>query len=468
MLFNSLTFVVFLAMVLPLYYALSHRWQNRMLMVASCIFYGAWSFWFLGLLLISVLVDYTLAHALHTSNDPRHRKWLVAISCIINLGALAFFKYANFLVGSATGLLQLFHLPVPAVYLHILLPVGISFYTFHSMSYLIDIYRRVLIPVHSFTDYALYVLYFPQLVAGPIARAHALIPQIHNPRTITYDRIVQGSWLMLWGFFKKLVIADNVAVVADSIFSSPATSGLTCLVGIYAFALQIYGDFSGYTDIARGIAKLMGIELAFNFNLPYLAQNPPEFWRRWHISLSTWLRDYLYIPLGGNRHGEARTYRNLLLTMLLGGLWHGAAWHFVAWGAYHGSLLAGHRAFTGGADKPSSHSLFIRFVKVLVMFHLTCIGWLLFRAVDMRQVGEFLSAITTRFYLEPAAVPFIAAVLVWAGTLWLLEWWIRNAEDPRNRPFWNRGLGPFAVAALIAAIITMTPGNIREFIYFRF
>jgi alginate O-acetyltransferase complex protein AlgI len=468
MLFNSFTFVVFLAVVLPLYYALSCRGQNRMLMLASCVFYGAWSLWFLGLLLISIFVDYALGHAIHTAHNPTRRKWLVAASCVLNLGVLAFFKYANFLVGSTTGLLQLLHLPVPSIYVNVLLPIGISFYTFHSMSYIIDIYRRVLIPLHRFSDYALYVLYFPQLVAGPIARANFLIPQIHNPRQVTYDGIVQGSWLMLWGFFKKLVIADNAALVADSVFSAPATSGLTCLVGIYAFALQIYGDFSGYTDIARGIAKLMGIELSFNFNLPYLAKNPAELWRRWHISLSTWLRDYLYIPLGGNRHGEIKTYRNLLLTMLLGGLWHGAAWHFVAWGGYHGTLLAGHRLVTGNDKRAPSNSGLIKAVKVFVMFHLTCLGWLLFRAVSLRQVGEFCGAIFSRFHVERTAIPLIAAVIFWGALLWAVEAWLRNAEDPRSRPFWKRGLGPVAVACVIGGIIILTPGNTREFIYFRF
>jgi D-alanyl-lipoteichoic acid acyltransferase DltB (MBOAT superfamily) len=468
MLFNSFTFVVFLAGVLPLYYALSYRGQNRMLTLASCVFYGAWSLGFLGLLLLSIFVDYTLGHALHTSRDPKRRKWLVAGSCVLNLGVLAFFKYANFLVGSATGLLHLFHLPVPSIYVNVLLPIGISFYTFHSMSYIIDIYRRVLIPLHSFGDYALYVLYFPQLVAGPIARASFLIPQIHSPRQVTYDDVVQGSWLMLWGFFKKLVIADNVALVADSVFSAPATSGLTCLVGVYAFALQIYGDFSGYTDIARGIAKLMGIELAFNFNLPYLAKNPAELWRRWHISLSTWLRDYLYIPLGGNRRGEIKTYRNLLLTMLLGGLWHGAAWHFVAWGGYHGTLLAGHRFVTRDSERAMSGSPLITLVKLFVMFHLTCFGWLLFRAANIQQIGEFCAAIFSRFHLEHGAIPLIATVVFLAALLWGLEAWLRNSDDPRTRPLWKRGLGPVTVACLIGAIIVFTPGDTREFIYFRF
>jgi alginate O-acetyltransferase complex protein AlgI len=468
MLFNSFTFVLFLAIVLPLYYALSYRGQNRMLTVASCVFYGAWSLWFLGLLLMSIFVDYALGHAIHKSQDATRRKWLVAASCVLNLGVLAFFKYANFLVGSTTGFLHLLHLPVPSVYVNVLLPIGISFYTFHSMSYIIDIYRRVLIPLHSFSDYALYVLYFPQLVAGPIARANFLIPQIHNPRTITYDGIVQGSWLMLWGFFKKLVIADNVAVVADSVFSAPATSGLTCLVGIYAFALQIYGDFSGYTDIARGIAKLMGIELALNFNLPYLAKNPAELWRRWHISLSTWLRDYLYIPLGGSRNGETKTYRNLLLTMLLGGLWHGAAWHFVAWGGYHGTLLAGHRFVTGNRERAETKSPFIKALKIFGMFQLTCFGWLLFRAVNIRQIGQFCGAIFSRFHLERGAIPLIASVTFWAVLLWGLEAWLRNTDDPRSRPFWKHGLGPVAVACVIGAIIILTPGTTREFIYFRF
>ncbi len=476
MLFTSLIFVCFFAIVLPLYYVLNHRWQNRMLLAASCIFYGAWSLWFLGILLISVFVDFSLAHALHDATDPRRRKWLVAFSCILNLGALAFFKYAGFLAGSGVGFLNLLglHASVPPFYLHILLPVGISFYTFHSMSYIIDIYRRALVPLHSFIDYALYVLYFPQLVAGPIARAHDLLPQFHNPRTVTYDHLVQGGWLILWGFFKKLVIADNLGLVADGVFNSPAKqSGAAVLIGIYAFAFQIYGDFSGYTDIARGIGKLMGIELAFNFNLPYLAENPADFWRRWHISLSTWLRDYLYIPLGGNREGTGKTYRNLLLTMLLGGLWHGAAWHFVAWGGYHGTLLAGHRAM-GGSKKvapdisPLSGSRFFTGLKIFGMFQLTCLGWLLFRATDMRQVGDFLGRIFQQFTFDKAAISLLASLIIWVALLLLFEAWIRNAEDPRTRAGWNRGAGVFAAFFLFAAILLFTPGSTREFIYFQF
>jgi alginate O-acetyltransferase complex protein AlgI len=466
-LFNSYTFLLFFALVLPLYYVLPHTWQNRLLLVASAVFYAAWSFWFLGLLLLSVLVDYALAHALHRSDDAVFRKRLVVVSCILNLGALAFFKYAYFLAGTGAGLLALAGVRPPPIYLHVLLPIGISFYTFHSMSYIIDIYRRVLIPLHSFTDYALYVLYFPQLVAGPIARAHDLIPQLHNERTVTYDRIVEGCWLMLWGFFKKLVIADNLAVVVDNVFASGTNSGLSCLVGIYAFALQIYGDFSGYTDIARGIGKLMGINLAFNFNLPYLARNPVDFWQRWHISLSTWLRDYLYIPLGGNRHGERRTYRNLLLTMILGGLWHGAAWHFVAWGAYQGLLLVGYRRLRRGRPPRPGHALASAF-SVLLMFNLTCVGWLLFRAHDFHQVVDFTRRILTRFDADTAGVAALATLICWAAVLWGLEWYIRNAEDPRTRPLWNRGVGAVTCAALVAGICLFSAGSGREFIYFRF
>ena len=465
-LFNSFTFLIFFAIVLPLYYVLPHRWQNRMLLAASCVFYGAWSFWFLGLLLLSILVDYALAHALHQSTDPPRRKLLVVLSCVINLGALAFFKYANFFAETGTGLLSLLGFNPPPVYVDVLLPVGVSFYTFHSMSYIIDIYRRVLIPLHSFADYALYVLYFPQLVAGPIARARDLIPQLHNERVVTYDMVVEGAWLMLWGFFKKLVIADNLAVVADRVFAASDNTGLACLVGIYAFAFQIYCDFSGYTDIARGIGKLMGINLAFNFNLPYLARNPVDFWRRWHISLSTWLRDYLYIPLGGNRHGESKAYRNLILTMLLGGLWHGAAWHFVAWGAYHGILLAGHRLMTRRVTRGRLPA--VPALAVLLMFHVTCFGWLLFRANDLQQIVEFTSRIFLHFDADSSAIRDLAAVILWAGMLCGLELYLKNAEDPRTRPLWNRGLGPVTCAALVVAIVIFSSGTGKEFIYFRF
>ena len=340
MLFNSLVFLGFLSVVLMVYPRLHWRRQNLFLLAASYYFYGTWDWRFTSLLMISTVVDYFVGQRIHMATEIRRRKLLLTISVMVNLGILGFFKYFNFFVDSLGVLLDGAgfdpHLPV----LRIILPVGISFYTFQTMSYTIDIYRKRMEPTRNFIDFALFVSFFPQLVAGPIERARVLLPQIAAPRQVTRPMITSGLNLMLMGYLKKVAIADTLAPLVDQIFSQPA--GLdtgTLLTGVYAFAFQVYGDFSGYSDIARGVSRLLGFELLENFNAPYLSRSITEFWRRWHISLSTWLRDYLYIGLGGNRKGEFRTYINLFLTMLLAGLWHGAAWTFVVFGALHGVYL---------------------------------------------------------------------------------------------------------------------------------
>jgi D-alanyl-lipoteichoic acid acyltransferase DltB (MBOAT superfamily) len=470
MLFNSWTFVPFILVVLGLYYVLPFRWQNRMLLAASCVFYGAWDYRFLSLLAFSTAIDYVVALLLHRSSSPGRRRALLAFSVVANLSILCLFKYFNFFAEGAAALTAALGLPLPAAHLDVILPLGISFYTFHAMSYTIDVYRGQLTPVRSFPDYMLFVLYFPQLVAGPIARARELMPQVTQPRTVRPEHVVGGLWLVLWGYFKKMVIADNLAALVNPVFASPeAAGGGQCLLALYAFAFQIYCDFSGYTDIARGLGKLMGFELARNFKLPYLARNPSDFWQRWHISLSSWLRDYLYVPLGGNRGGRLLTYRNLMLTMLLGGLWHGAQWNFVLWGGYHGLLLCGHRLLVGrreGAAKAGG--LVTRLAARLLMFHLVCLGWLFFRSSDVAQVGTFLRLMATDFALDARLAPLLAALLLLAGSLWLLELWLRSADDVRTRWGWNWVLGPVTVSLLLAAIFFLTPTQAQQFIYFQF
>lgn len=472
MTFNSWTFVPFILVVLALYYVLPTRWQNRMLLVASCIFYGAWDWRFLLLLLATTSLDYYVAGRIHAAPDQRARRRWLLVSLVSNLGVLGFFKYANFFVDTAASLLGSVGLQVPRPHLQVILPIGISFYTFHAISYVVDVYRGRLEPIRSPSTFLLYVLYFPQLVAGPIARAHDLIPQLVAKRTITWDLIVSGVWLILWGLFKKLVIADNVAIPVDRAFNSPvAPGGVECLLAVFGFAIQIYCDFSGYTDIARGLARLMGIHLMLNFNVPYVSRNPTEFWHRWHISLSTWLRDYLYVPLGGNRHGKLKTYRNLILTMLLGGLWHGAAWTFVLWGLYHGVLLAVHRWWTrdrGVPPRPERSSPILDALSVAGMFQLTCVGWLLFRAGSVGQVGAFLGRIFTAFVLDPHAVAILVPLTLFGAMLLGMEAWVRNADDPRTRPGWSWGLGPAAAVLLLLAIVCFTPAGGRQFIYFQF
>jgi D-alanyl-lipoteichoic acid acyltransferase DltB (MBOAT superfamily) len=397
MVFNSLHFVWFFIVVYAAYRMLPHRAQNWLLLVASYYFYAAWDWRFLGLLAASTLVDYTAARLLERTQDPRRRRAYLAISLGFNLTLLGFFKYFNFFSDSLRMLFAGFGMRLDFVTLHVLLPIGISFYTFVTMSYVIDVYRREVAARRNLVDFAVFVAYFPHLVAGPILRASRLLPQIELPRRITRDDVRDGLWLMAWGFFQKIFIADNLAPLANSAFDPGVQqSGVNVLLGVYAFAFQIYGDFAGYSNIARGTSRLMGIELIENFRFPYLVRTPQEFWRHWHISLSTWLRDYLYIPLGGNRGGNLRTQRNLLITMLLGGLWHGAAWTFVLWGAYQGVLLVAFRA----ADRvmwfhrwTTGASPFARVASWFVMFHLTCYGWLVFRARSVEQIVDLTAAL---------------------------------------------------------------------------
>ena len=394
MLFNTPEFAVFFVVVLGLYYVLPHRGQNVMLLAASYLFYGWWDWRFLGLLLFSTVIDYGVGLGLVGLRDERFRKWLLVSSIVIQMSLLAFFKYYNFFAENVAAAGRGLGFEFPPWTLNVLLPVGISFYTFHTMSYTIDIYRRQLEPTRDFIAFALFISYFPQLVAGPIARAHHLLPQTLHPRRPTLEKCYEGSYFILWGLFKKVVIADNLSVVVDRAFHDPAgLDSLAALVAVYAFAWQIYCDFSGYTDIARGCAICMDFHLQLNFNLPYFSVDPGEFWRRWHISLSSWLRDYLFIPLGGSREGTVLTYRNLMLTMLLGGLWHGASWTFVAWGAYHGLLLATYRALCPDLDR-RLRSPWSRALNVLVFFHLVCIGWIFFRADSLADCAGIARAFT--------------------------------------------------------------------------
>jgi alginate O-acetyltransferase complex protein AlgI len=465
MLFNSWIFPPFAMLVLALYRVLPHRGQNAMLLVASYVFYGWWDWRFLGLLALSTMIDYSVGRRLEYTQRDGARRALLLVSLVSNLGLLGFFKYFNFFVESANQVLAALGLQTVGGGLDIVLPVGISFYTFQTLSYTIDVYRRRITVARDLLDFALFVSFFPQLVAGPIERAAALLPQVQGRRRVTRVQLRQGAWLILAGFFKKMVVADNLAALVDPVFAQPSASAATILVALYAFAYQIYCDFSGYSDIARGLAKLMGIELMVNFDRPYKALNPSDFWRRWHISLSTWLRDYLYIPLGGNRRGATTTYRNLMLTMLLGGLWHGAAWNFVLWGAYQGLLLAAHRWTVPDRRLVTSDGPQLRFVSRVAMFHATCYGWLLFRAGSFAQIVSF-----TRSLAGPwGSVPLEALVSLafFGGSLWALEVWSHNADDPLAGSTWP-ALGGLVCAALGLAIVLLTPPGTHSFIYFQF
>ena len=401
MVFNSLQFVWFFVAVYALYRVLPHRAQNWLLLIASYYFYAAWDWRFLGLLIGSTLVDYTCGLLLGHTESHARRRAILCVSLGFNLSMLGFFKYFNFFADSLHAMFGALGWQLDFVTARVLLPVGISFYTFVTMSYVIDVYRREIQPTRDLVDFGVFVAYFPHLVAGPILRASRLLTQIDAPRRIGRDQMRDGAWLIAWGFFQKIFVADNLASLANMVFD-PAThqTGVNVLLGTYAFAFQIYGDFAGYSNIARGVSKLMGIELIENFRFPYFVRNPQSFWRNWHISLSTWLRDYLYIPLGGSRGSEKRTARNLLLTMVLGGLWHGAAWTFVAWGLYHGVLLVASRA---GArlkwfnDWVTGPDVFARITSWFIMFHLTCYGWLIFRSRSAQQLGTMTADLLTGF-----------------------------------------------------------------------
>lgn len=483
LLFNTLAFFVFFLAVYSLYLIANHRWQNRLLLVASYVFYGSWDWRFLGLLFFSTVVDFVSGWMIGRSDDSRVRKWWLTVSIVTNLGLLGFFKYFNFFVDSFTSLAGRFGWTVDDVTLRIILPVGISFYTFQTMSYTIDVFRRRIKPTTHFFDFALFVSFFPQLVAGPIERARHLLPQILAPRRIYDQASFEGVYLIGWGLFKKVVIADTLATFVDPVFAAPEPySGALVLLALYAFAWQIYGDFSGYSDIARGLGKLMGFDLMINFEIPYFARNPRDFWRRWHISLSTWLRDYLYIPLGGNRLGKAKTIRNLGVTMVLGGLWHGAAWTFVVWGAYHGLLLIVHRFVRvpavvqrwGRASWRGQPGL-AAVLPMVVYFHLTLLGWLLFRAQSLKQVWQMVVSVVTNFDLSLVVDSQVWLLFFLVTFLLAVQWrqWRSNnllfflQVQPSEQAVW------LVAACYVVGYMTWSApgadlGGGQEFIYFQF
>ncbi len=479
MLFNTFEFLFFFVAVYAIYVNLGHRAQNLLLLGASYIFYGSWNPKFLLLIIVSTVVDYICGLAIARPCTVRVRKRFLYLSLSVNLGALALFKYFNFFIESLQDLAKLGGIELQTPHLAIILPVGISFYTFQTMSYTIDVYRRQLKPTRNILDFALYVAYFPQLVAGPIERGVKLLPQICRPRALTPELIRSGLWLILLGYFKKVVIADNMAMIVNPVFDDlGGSSGPEILIATYAFAFQIYGDFSGYSAIARGLSKLLGIELMVNFRRPYFATNPPDFWRRWHISLSTWLRDYLYIPLGGNRLGHRRTQINLALTMLLGGIWHGAAWHFVAWGVFHGSILMIHRtvsALVGGPGHPGRVS---RLLRMFFFFQLTCLGWILFRANSLSDVGLLLRRLGGWATVDAAPKFSLTFTCAWMAVVLLPlavieisgEWRGQATTEDTSYRVLNGGSAPrFATfLVLFAAIILMGATDVGEFIYFQF
>jgi alginate O-acetyltransferase complex protein AlgI len=526
MLFNSWVFAVFFAAFFPLYVLVHRRvaQRNTLLIVASYFFYGWWDPRFLVLVAVSTSVDYMAAlgasgqtvrsvdrqraaaflitvtaaslafssakdlwiaavvvagialvgvamSAIDRANPDKRRKYWLLLSLTTNLGILGFFKYFNFFAASLTDCAALFGVEVHSVTLSIILPVGLSFYTFQAISRTVDCYRGSFRPGYSIINYAAYHAFFPQLVAGPIERAAHLMPQFESVRPIRRDLLNTGFGLFLWGLFQKLVVADNVSPIANAAFADPSNqTAAGMLVGILAFTFQIYCDFAGYSNMARGLARCLGFDLMVNFNLPYFARTPSEFWQRWHISLSSWLRDYLYIPLGGNRHGTSMMYRNLMLTMLLGGLWHGAGWTFVVWGAFHGAIQVIYRILriddiVGRADARTAMGLATNFASWFVTMVLVMIGWVFFSAHTFDSAMSVLTAVVgTDGYRWSTFAPLLGCVV----PLLLVEIWQRfsRAVEVLNA-------GPLLLRYSTRVVVILTLGVLsapegQQFIYFDF
>jgi D-alanyl-lipoteichoic acid acyltransferase DltB (MBOAT superfamily) len=467
--FNSFSFWLFLAVVLLVYHRLGHRLQNRFLLVASYFFYGCWDWRFLFLILFTTLFEYVSAGRIAASPyDPVRRRWMTA-SLVVELSILGLFKYFGFFLEELNRVLGAAGLGHWEPGLRLILPAGISFYTFQALSYTIDVYRGRTSASRSFSDFALFLSFFPQLVAGPIERSHHLLAQVGSPRPrVSGTLFREGLYLVLTGLFLKVVIADNMAALANFVFGAAPgeLNGAEVLLGVYAFAFQIYGDFAGYSSIAIGVSKWMGFDLMENFRRPYFAASPREFWQRWHISLSTWLRDYLYIPLGGNREGEGKTRRNLILTMVLGGLWHGAAWTFVIWGAIHGIWLAVYRAWVVRFGERSGRGW--RLAGIIITFHLVCMAWVFFRAESPGRAFDLLAALGARW--ESTGFLTTGASLM---AFFLVPWLLFETWLEKNRDSFALVEGPWLARACFYLYVVLmlmffaAPAPV-EFIYFQF
>ena len=485
MLFNSFNFLFFLPIVFVLYWHVFQRhlrWQNLFVVVASYVFYGWWDCRFLLLIVFTSLCSYgngLLIDRCYQRDDKQIAKWWAGLNIVVNLLVLGVFKYFNFFSDSFQTVMAGIGMTIDAPILHVILPVGISFYTFQALSYTIDVYRKQLPVTHDIISFFAFISFFPQLVAGPIERAINLLPQFQNRRTFDYAKAVDGLRQMLWGFFKKLVIADNCAVAVNSIWESYTDqSGLALWIAAFLFTFQIYCDFSGYSDIAIGCARLFGISLRRNFDVPYFSRNIQEFWRRWHMSLMTWFRDYVYFPMGGSRCGKWMSVRNILIVFLLSGLWHGADWTFVLWGLYHGIILSflliiGSRSkykdiVADGHWLPSLREL----VQMIVTFVLVLIGWIIFRAENISQltgIGTKLFSPEGFFNLYGSGLR--ADIFVFIGFMLLVEWLQRSKQHALQFPdiklfrprFVRVGIYYFLIALMWVAY-----SSSQQFIYFQF
>jgi D-alanyl-lipoteichoic acid acyltransferase DltB (MBOAT superfamily) len=470
--FNSWEFLLFLPLVLVAYYLLKHKWQNRLLLIASYYFYGFWDWRFLTLILLSTLVDYTAGLRIYRSDKPAVRKFYLWLSIVVNLGILGTFKYFNFFIDSFQAILTpLGFGPVGFQTLNIVLPIGISFYTFQTMSYSIDIYRRQFVPTKNFVNFALFVAFFPQLLAGPIERAKNLLPQIETERILTVDMLRKGLLLIMIGYLKKVLIADNLGFYVDYCFTNVSgMSSLGCLQGVYYFYFQIYCDFAAYSDIARGIAYLLGIELMVNFRQPWLSISIRELWSRWHISLSNWLRDYVFFSLSKGIRKPIRIARNLFITMALGGLWHGASWKFVLWGCYFGVfqsiealIMTRFRDRVSNPPRQRNHIPWV-ILRIIVVFHIMALSGILFRSPDLAAAWQYFLQL---FSLQPGLT-----FSIWGGVLVVLVMSIDLPQYVSNDQTVFLRLPKIVVWAGYALILTLILafGSRAQlpFIYFQF
>lgn len=477
MLFDTPAYFAFLILVVIVYWRLNHRAQNIFLLVASYVFYGWWDWRFLALMIASTTVDFLVARRISPEHPgPNRKKWL-AFSLVWNFSVLGIFKYFDFFAGSLDGALNhlgIHNIPLPL--LRIILPPGISFYTFEEVAYVVDVYKGRVQAAASYLDYALFISFFPHLIAGPIQRPAQLLPQVHNARVFDADRFFDGLMLIFSGLLRKCVIADNCALLANAAFGGQfgPSNFWTVLIGTYAFTWQVYGDFSGYSDIARGCAQLLGFHLIVNFRQPFLALRLQDFWRRWHISLSTWLRDYLYIPLGGSANGQWNTARNLFVTMVLAGLWHGANWTFVIFGAIHGVVLAAERYFFPLKKKPGTTpqttqavGFFSRWAQRILTFNVLCLSLAFFRATSLSAAVQFLAGLSNFAWRSEYLSAFFMLCL-FSVPLFLID--LVQEAGNQEYPF---ATSPYALrtglAALALVVLALFSGsNLNAFVYFQF
>jgi alginate O-acetyltransferase complex protein AlgI len=475
MLFCSAQFMIFFAVVFVLYWALPRAsWRVACLLVASFYFYASWNKWLACIIFVSTFMDYCVAIGLEKPLSCQWKKALLVLSVTANLGLLAYFKYVNFFLESLQEVLRSAGASASLPLLEVMLPIGISFYTFEAINYTVDVYRGNVRAERNLFHFMLFITFFPHLVAGPIVRARDFLPQIRRPKRWDWLRMQLGIQFFLIGLIKKMVIADRMAIFADPVFANPKQFSVVAVwIAVLAYAIQIYCDFSGYTDMALGSAHLLGYKLAKNFDMPYLAANIADFWRRWHISLSTWLRDYLFIPLGGSRGGTWHTCRNLLITMTLGGLWHGAAWTFVFWGILHGVFLIVHRCFHEFCERQLVLSRWLQTslgtaLRILLTFLCVCVGWVFFRATTFAAAIEILKHLVGRHVGSQGAPLPVDSFLILAGALVLAHIAVRAGIWKRfsssvSAPIWGAA---YAILATGAMILAPEAGAI--FIYFQF